>query len=74
MRARYCISIIVLCATLCWLLLADAQVQQQAAPARVFNTAKQKLREGKSIVGATVFFPTRTSIALWQMRDTTICG
>jgi len=57
MRARYCISIIVLCATLCWVLLADAQVQQQAAPARVFNTAKQKLREGKSIVGATVFSP-----------------
>jgi 2-keto-3-deoxy-L-rhamnonate aldolase RhmA len=57
MRARYCISIIVICATLCWVLLAEAQVQQQKAPARLFNTAKQKLREGKSIVGATVFSP-----------------
>src|SRR6184192_610173 len=32
-------------------------LQQQKAPARIFNTAKQKLREGKMVVGATVFSP-----------------
>src|SRR5947207_11591829 len=32
-------------------------LQQQKAPARIFNTAKQKLREGKMLVGATVFSP-----------------
>src|SRR5437762_10550018 len=32
-------------------------LQQQKAPARIFNTAKQKLHEGKMLVGATVFSP-----------------
>src|SRR5215469_3704950 len=57
MRSLYCISITAICAALCWVLLVGAQVQQQKAPARLFNTAKEKLREGKPIVGATVFSP-----------------
>ena len=32
-------------------------LQLQKAPARIFNTAKQKVREGKMLVGATVFSP-----------------
>jgi 2-keto-3-deoxy-L-rhamnonate aldolase RhmA len=39
------------------MMLGEAQVQQQKAPVRLFNTAKQKLSEGKQIVGATVFSP-----------------
>src|SRR5215467_13729737 len=39
------------------LALGKAQAQQQKAPARMYNTAKQKLREGKMLVGATVFSP-----------------
>src|SRR5262245_50757906 len=42
---------------LSWIVLGEAQAQQQKAPVRNFNTAKQKLREGKSVVGATVFSP-----------------
>jgi len=34
-----------------------AQVQQQKSPAPLYNTAKQKLKDGKPIVGATVFSP-----------------
>jgi len=34
-----------------------AQAPQQKAPARLYNTAKQKLKEGKHIIGATVFSP-----------------
>lgn len=37
--------------------MTDAQAQQEKAPARIYNTAKQKLREGKTLVGATVFSP-----------------
>lgn len=37
--------------------MGGAQAQQPKAPARIFNTAKQKLREGKPLVGATVFSP-----------------
>src|SRR5438046_6923732 len=44
-------------ALLCCLARGEAQVQQQKASVRIFNTAKQKLREGKTIVGATVFSP-----------------
>jgi hypothetical protein len=39
MRATYCISITVICATLCWVLFAEGQVEQQKAPGRLFNTA-----------------------------------
>jgi len=51
-----------ICAALIWIVVeqgqvADALAQQQKAPARIYNTAKQKLREGKTLVGATVFSP-----------------
>src|SRR5262247_1456765 len=39
------------------LAIGKAQAQQQKAPTRMYNTAKQKLREGKMLVGATVFSP-----------------
>src|ERR1700751_3065513 len=37
--------------------LGIVQAQTAKAPVRIFNTAKQKLREGKPLVGATVFSP-----------------
>src|SRR5215470_8553182 len=49
------ISFAAVCMALSWMALGEARVQQQKAPVRNFNTAKQKLREGKSLVGATVF-------------------
>src|SRR6516162_9805458 len=49
------ISMAMSCAALlCSMALGEAQMQQ---PLRIFNTAKQKLREGKAVVGATVFSP-----------------
>jgi 2-keto-3-deoxy-L-rhamnonate aldolase RhmA len=57
MRARYYTSVAAICTVLSWMVLGEAQVQQQKAPVRLFNTAKQKLTEGKQIVGATVFSP-----------------
>jgi 2-keto-3-deoxy-L-rhamnonate aldolase RhmA len=46
-----------ICAILSWIALGKAQAQQQKAPARLYNTAKQKLKDGKPIIGATVFSP-----------------
>src|SRR6266403_2341409 len=57
MRARYYTAFTAICTVLSWMMLGEAQVQQQKAPVRLFNTAKQKLMEGKQIVGATVFSP-----------------
>jgi 2-keto-3-deoxy-L-rhamnonate aldolase RhmA len=57
MRAKQVLSFGVLCMVLCWITPGEAQAPQQKAPARLYNTAKQKLREGKPIVGATVFSP-----------------
>ena len=37
--------------------IASGEAHAQKAPGRIFNTAKEKLREGKTIVGATVFSP-----------------
>jgi len=34
-----------------------AQPQQNKAPVKIYNTAKQKLAAGKQIVGATIFSP-----------------
>ena len=50
-------SFTVICIMLCGISPGKAQVQQQKATARLYNTAKQKLRDGKPIVGATVFSP-----------------
>jgi 2-keto-3-deoxy-L-rhamnonate aldolase RhmA len=57
MRARYLVSIFMICFAICWITFANAQVSQQKAPVRLYNTAKQKLKDGKQIVGATVFSP-----------------
>src|SRR5215467_4748524 len=51
-----------ICAALIWIIMeqkqvADALAQQQKAPARIYNTAKQKLRESETLVSATVFSP-----------------
>ena len=43
------------CALFLW--ESPEEAQQQKTPARIYNTAKQKLREGKTLVGATVFSP-----------------
>jgi 2-keto-3-deoxy-L-rhamnonate aldolase RhmA len=42
---------------LCWMTLRGAQPPQGKAPAKLYNTAKQKLKDGKPLVGATVFSP-----------------
>ena len=57
MRAQCYTSIATICMVWSWMVLGEAQVQPQKAPVRLFNTAKQKLSEGKQIVGATVFSP-----------------
>jgi 2-keto-3-deoxy-L-rhamnonate aldolase RhmA len=57
MSARRIFSFLVICAMLGWIGQGKAQMQQQKLPARVYNTAKQKLKEGKPLVGATVFSP-----------------
>jgi 2-keto-3-deoxy-L-rhamnonate aldolase RhmA len=40
-----------------WIVPGTAQMQQGKASMPLYNTAKQKLKEGKPIVGATVFSP-----------------
>src|ERR1700730_296404 len=57
MKARQIASFSVICMVLCCATPGETQVQQQKASLRLYNTAKQKLREGKQIVGATVFSP-----------------
>src|SRR5437879_5367010 len=57
MRAKQVVSFTVICMALFWITAGKAQVARQKAPMRLYNTAKQKLREGKQIVGATVFSP-----------------
>jgi len=57
MRAKQVVSFTVICMALCWITAGEAQAPPQKAPARLYNTAKQKLIEGKQIVGATVFSP-----------------
>ncbi len=57
MRVKQVLSFTVICMVLCWIAPGEAQAPRQKTPARLYNTAKQKLREGKQIVGATVFSP-----------------
>src|SRR5438034_2489248 len=57
MRAKQVVSFALICMALCWMTAGKAQAPGQKAPARLYNTAKQKLVEGKQIVGATVFSP-----------------
>jgi 2-keto-3-deoxy-L-rhamnonate aldolase RhmA len=57
MRAKQSVAFTAICLAFCWLTLGKAQTAQQKTSARIYNTAKQKLKEGKQIVGATVFSP-----------------
>jgi 2-keto-3-deoxy-L-rhamnonate aldolase RhmA len=57
MRARQFVSFAVICMAFFWIALGEAQMSQQKTPPRLYNTAKQKLKEGKQLVGATVFSP-----------------
>src|SRR5260370_11037686 len=57
MRVKQVLSFTVICMVLCWIAPGEAQAPRQKTPARLYNTAKQKLMEGKQIVGATVFSP-----------------
>jgi len=57
MRAKQVVLFTVVCIVLCWITAGKAQAPGQKTPARLYNTAKQKLAEGKQIVGATVFSP-----------------
>jgi 2-keto-3-deoxy-L-rhamnonate aldolase RhmA len=57
MRARHLVSFTLICIAFCWITLGQARIPQQRTPVRLYNTAKQKLKDGKQIVGATVFSP-----------------
>src|ERR1700719_3276687 len=57
MRARYLFPLILVFLAFCWLTLGKAQTPQQKAPVCIYNSAKQKLKDGKQIVGATVLSP-----------------
>jgi 2-keto-3-deoxy-L-rhamnonate aldolase RhmA len=66
MRTRHSLSFTAICViatSLVLMGLALGKTQQQKTPAeqkgqaRMYNTAKQKLREGRTLVGATIFSP-----------------
>jgi 2-keto-3-deoxy-L-rhamnonate aldolase RhmA len=57
MTAKGIFTFTVTCAMLCGIAPGKAQVQQPKVPPRLYNTAKQKLRDGTQLVGATVFSP-----------------
>src|SRR5258706_7921252 len=57
MRAKHLVVFTAICLSLGWLTLGKAQTPQQKPTVRIYNTAKQKLKDGKQIVGATVFSP-----------------
>ena len=54
MRAKSIIALCVICLAFFCLTIGKAQMAQQKP---LYNTAKQKLKEGKPLVGATVFSP-----------------
>ena len=47
---------VVVCAALCLAIAWVARAQTSGAPAKLYNTAKQKLMDGKKIFGVTVVF------------------
>jgi 2-keto-3-deoxy-L-rhamnonate aldolase RhmA len=57
MRARRIFLFLIICVMLGWIGNGKAQAPQPKAAARLYNTAKQKLKDGKPLVGATVFSP-----------------
>src|ERR1700704_5798611 len=57
MRKSKFVLLALICAAVCWITLAKAQTIQPKTPVRLYNTAKQKLKEGKQLFGATVLSP-----------------
>jgi 2-keto-3-deoxy-L-rhamnonate aldolase RhmA len=57
MRAKHLFPFTLITLAFCWIALGKAQTSQQKPSVRVYNTAKQKLKDGKQIFGATVFSP-----------------
>jgi 2-keto-3-deoxy-L-rhamnonate aldolase RhmA len=57
MRAKHFFLFTLIVLVSCWISLGKAQTSQQKPPARIYNTAKQKLKDGKQLFGATVFSP-----------------
>src|SRR5246127_4474410 len=57
MRAKQVLSFTVICVALCWIMLGEAQAPGQKPSVGLYNTAKQKLMEGKMLIGATVSSP-----------------
>jgi 2-keto-3-deoxy-L-rhamnonate aldolase RhmA len=57
MRLKETILVAAICLALSWVAARTDTAAPQKTPARLYNTAKQKLREGQQIVGATVLSP-----------------
>src|SRR5215467_6561525 len=58
MRAKSALRTMIICAACCCIAAGTAISRPQQKPApRIYNTAKQKLKEGKQIFGATVVSP-----------------
>jgi len=55
LRAKRIIPAVVICLAFLGIAIGEAQMTQQKAP--LYNTAKQKLKDGKPLFGATVFSP-----------------
>jgi 2-keto-3-deoxy-L-rhamnonate aldolase RhmA len=53
--ARMALFFVVVCQMMSW--ATQAQQTRGASPARIYNTAKQKLMDGKQVVGGTVTSP-----------------
>src|SRR5579885_781277 len=57
MAARQLTSFAVAGAMLCFTIGSAAQAQQSSMPVKLYNTAKQKMLEGKPLIGGTVSSP-----------------
>jgi len=64
MSARQVVTFAAICLTFCFATPGKMPAPQQKPPTRLYNTAKQKLREGKQIVGATIYSPDPNTPAL----------
>src|SRR5258708_7067749 len=57
MREKRMVPYTLISIALGWMTFGGAQPPQGKSPAKIYNTAKQKLKDGKTLVGATVFSP-----------------
>ena len=58
MSQKFALRIVTTCALFCCIATGTASPQQQQKPAtHIYNTAKQKLKDGEQIFGATIFSP-----------------